>query len=293
MVKKILVIIGILFVLFILGSILLTSLGGARNKISYPAPSTGLSNPLASEGIVSKNNSDQTGVNSSETPSRLVIKTGIINMVVKDIRFSVNSIVQYAGDKGGWIVNSSLIEQKEVPSGSVVIRVPAEIFDEAMAYFRGLAEKVTHESTQGQDVTEEYVDLQSRLRNLEATENQLLKIMERSGNITEILSVQRELTNTREQIERIKGQIQYLEQNAKMATITVNLALSEDLLPIPPSEKWRPVYVLKQAWRSVLISLRGISYFLIWILIYSIVWLPLTVIIWQGRKIWQRRKMKV
>ena len=141
-------------------------------------------------------------------------------------------------------------------------------------------------------MTEEYVDLQSRLKNLEATEAQLLKIMERSGTIPDVLAVQRELTNVRGQIEMTKGRMQYLERNVEMASITVNLALAEEVLPIPPSEKWLPVYVAKRAWRSVLANLRAISYLLIWIGVYSLIWLPLGLVVWQGRKWWQRRKRK-
>lgn len=296
MIKKILIVCGIIFIALVviglLGSIVLVSLSGARQKAIYPAPlsvETGIPSPLSLFEKGRGEVAEEKGVSEAGT-DRLVIKTGTLNMVVKDIDGTIKNITQYAEDKKGWVVSSSIIERETIPSGSITVRVPAEIFDEAVAYFRGLAEKVTHESTQGQDVTEEYIDLQSRLRNLEATETQLLKIMERSGTITEILSVQEELTNIRGQIESLKGRIQYLEQSAKMATISVNLALSEELLPIPPSEKWRPVYVIKRAWHSVLASLRGISYLLIWIVIYSLIWIPLAVIVWKVRKIWKKKK---
>jgi len=211
-------------------------------------------------------------------------------MVVKDIGSTVKNIVQYAEDKGGWVVSSSVTEREKVPSGSITVRVPSELFDEAITYFRGLAEKITYEGTRGQDVTEEYTDLQSRLRNLEATETQLLKIMGRSGTIPDVLAVQKELTSVRDQIERTKGRIQYLEESAEMATVTVNLALSEELLPIPPSEKWRPEYILFQAWHSVLTALRSISYLLIWIGVYGLIWIPLGLIIWQVRKYRSKKK---
>ena len=280
MAKKILIALGIVIVGLVALSIILTSLSGARQRADI-----GLQAPLTTE--------KQAGEVKQITPegtSRLVIRTGTINIVVKNITDSVKSIVQYTENKGGWIVLSGVTEQKEIPSGSVTVRVPAEIFDEAMVYFKGLAEKVSYEGTQGQDVTEEYTDLQSQLRNLEATESQLLKIMERSGTITEVLAVQRELTTIRGQIEQTKGRIQYLETSARMATISINLALSEELLPIPPAEKWRPVYIIKQAWRNLLGSLRGISYFLIWIGIYAIIWVPLGIVVWQARKFWKRRK---
>lgn len=298
MVNKLLKALGIIFiVLIILGlivTIILISLGGVRQRaevtqfepLAVPSP---LVKPSPFEREILP---EEKGIGEviPETPSRLVIKTGTINMVVKDIKGSVEKITQYAQEKGGWVVSSGVTEREKIPSGNVIVRIPSEIFEEAMAYFRSLAEKVDYEGTQGQDVTEEYVDLEAQLRNLEATETQLLKIMERSGTISEVLSVQRELTNVRHEIERTKGRMQYLERSAKMATITVNLALSEELLPIPPAEKWRPKYVFRQAWQSLLNTLRTISYVLIWLGVYLVIIVPIGIIIWQGRKLWQRRK---
>ena len=287
MVKKILIGLGILFLLFVVGSIVLISLGGATKRGGYYLESpTGLAPLLSPEFAGEKN----TGEGTPEAPNRLVIKTGTMSMVVKDIGSTVKNIVQYAEDKGGWVVSSSVTEREKVPSGSITVRVPSELFDEAITYFRGLAEKITYEGTRGQDVTEEYTDLQSRLRNLEAAETQLLKIMGRSGTIPDVLAVQKELTSVRDQIERTKGRIQYLEESAEMATVTVNLALSEELLPIPPSEKWRPKYILLQAWHSVLTALRSISYLLIWIGVYGLIWIPLGLIIWQVRKYRSKKK---
>ncbi len=294
---KLLIGIGIAIVgLVILGAILsviLSSLGGSRTGVTgiYPRASSPveLKNPSLSDIFVQREGGEVEELDSDDS-SRLVIKTGIIQMVVKNIALNVQSIIQYAESKGGWVVSSSVSEVEKVPAGSITVRIPAEIFDEGMNYFKGLAEKVSYEATQGQDVTEEYTDLQSRLRNLQATETQLLKIMERSGTIPDVLSVQRELTNVRSQIEQAKGRIQYLEESSKMATISINLALSEELLPIPPAEKWRPLYIAKQAWRSILGSLRAMSYLLIWLLVYAIIWIPLGVIAWQARKFWKNRK---
>lgn len=290
MVKKILIVSGIVIIGLIAISIIFAILGGADQKsYNVKAPSAPL--PFeTSASLSTKEQADGTAQITQEGTTRLVIRTGTINMVVKDITDSVKSIIQYAESKGGWVVSSIVSERKEIPSGSVTVRVPAKIFDETMTYFKGLAEKVSYEGIQGQDVTEEYTDLQSSLKNLEATETQLLKIMERSGTIPDVLAVQKELNKVRSQIEQTKGRIQYLEKSTEMATISMNLALSEELLPIPLSEKWRPIYVIKGAWGSLLGSLKGISYFLIWIGIYAIIWVPLVVIVWQVRKFWKRRE---
>jgi predicted transcriptional regulator len=226
----------------------------------------------------------------AEVPSRMIIKTGRLNLVVKDVLDTAKKIGKFAEENGGWVVSSNISEYEKVPSGSITVRVPAEKFDEAKEYFRSLAVKVTNESVQSQDITEEYVDLQSKLRNLEATEAQLLEIMKRSGTVNEILQVYRELANVRQQIEQIKGKMQYLEQSVRMSSITVNLALSEELLPIPPSEKWKPKYVLLQSWKNVINFWKEFSYFLIKLTVWAQVWVPALIIIWFVRKVLKKRK---
>jgi hypothetical protein len=225
-----------------------------------------------------------------ETPSRMIIKTGWLNLVVKDVLDVAKKIAKFAEENGGWVVSSNISEYEKVPSGSITVRVPVEKFEEAKDYFRSLAVRVTNESVQSQDVTEEYVDLQSRLRNLEAAESQLLELMKRTGKVSEILEVHRELTNVRQQIEQIKGRMQYLEQSVKMSSITVNLALSEELLPVPPAEKWRPKYVLLQSWKSVLNFWKGFSYFLIRLIVWAQVWVPAAIIVYFGVRFWRKRK---
>jgi hypothetical protein len=242
----------------------------------------------ANEGVLEKN-IKESSPNQLETPSRMVIKTGWINLVVKDVLETIKKIAKFAQENGGWVVASNISEHEKVPSGSITVRVPAEKFDQTKDYFRGLAVRVTNESVQSQDITEEYVDLEARLRNLEASEKQLLEIMKRSGTIIEILEVQKQLTNVRQQIEQIKGRMQYLEQSVKMSSITVNLALSEELLPVPPAEKWRPKYVLLQSWKSVMNFWKGFSYFLIKLFVWAQVWVPAIIIIYFGKKFLKKR----
>jgi len=218
-------------------------------------------------------------------PSRLVIKTGSLSLVVDDVAKTAREIVAYAESINGWVVSSSIAENNEVPVGGVTIRIPASDFDSAIKHIAALAKKVDREEIQGQDVTEEYVDLQSRLRNLSVTEAQLLKIMNRSGKIPEVLEAMRELTRVREESERLKGRMEYLEKSARFSTISVNLALSCDLLPIPPAEKWQPKYVAKRAWRSLQATLRLLSYLTIWLAVYAIIWVPfLLIIVWIFRR---------
>jgi PKD repeat protein len=96
-----------------------------------------------------------------------------------------------------------------------------------MQALQDLAVDVKSVSTSGQDVTEEYVDLNSKLGNLEASESQLLKLMEKAGTVEEILKVQQQLVSTRENIEVIKGRMQYLEQSSALSYIYASLEQSK------------------------------------------------------------------
>ncbi|MBN1160381.1 MAG: DUF4349 domain-containing protein [Dehalococcoidales bacterium] len=158
---------------------------------------------------------------------RMVIRTAYLILVVDDVSDAMQQINSLAENFGGFVVNSNLSEDSNRLYAYISFRVDSARFNDTLQSLRNLAADVKTESTTGQDVTEQYTDLQSRLRNLEASEAQLLELMNQAGTVTEILTVQRELTNTREDIELIKGQMLYLEQSAAMALFTVTLEQSK------------------------------------------------------------------
>jgi hypothetical protein len=158
---------------------------------------------------------------------RMVIRTAYLTIVVDDISDAMQQINTLAETFGGYVVNSNISEDFNRVYAYMSFRVDSARFNDTLQALRNMAADVKSESTTGQDVTEQYTDLASRLRNLEASEAQLLELMNQAGTVTEILAVQRELTNTREDIELIKGQMQYLEQSAAMALFTVTLEQSK------------------------------------------------------------------
>jgi hypothetical protein len=190
----------------------------AAQAPAYPAPSA-TKYPSAE---------DSNYVHAEPAPSaipeeRMVVRTGNMQMVVDDISAAMDNITGMATSLGGYIVNSQRWKEGERNIGSISIRVRAENYDKAMSDLRALAKSVTNESTSSQDVTEEYVDLDSRVKNLQATETQLQKIMESATKTEEVLSIQRELTNVRYEIERAKGRMQYLERTTATSLITIRL----------------------------------------------------------------------
>lgn len=158
---------------------------------------------------------------------RMIVRTGDIRLVVNDISATLDQITKLAEDSGGYVVSSNQWKEQERLVGTITIRVPAERFESTMRTLREMAVEVVAEETSSKDVTEEYVDLSAKLKNLEATERQLLQIMEKAEEVEDILAVQREITRTRDDIERTKGRMQYLEQTSETSLITVALTQSK------------------------------------------------------------------
>jgi len=217
---------------------------------------------------------------------RLVIKTGSLSLLVKAVRESVDQMQKLATDLGGFVVDSQITvvdEKKQNLRATATIRVPAEKFDQALKTLKESAVKVTSERASGQDVTEEYTDLQSRLKNLSATENQLLKIMERAGEIKDVLAVQRELTQVRGQIETTQGRIKFLEKSADMSRITAHFATEEEELPIVELG-WRPLATAKAALRSLVSLGQAVADKLIFALVFLSPVILVILVIWILKK---------
>jgi len=215
----------------------------------------------------------------TDVTNRLVIKESYLSLLVKNVVGVQKQIIKKAQDLGGYMVNSNLDNPQEAATATVIVRIPSEKLDEALDYFRDLSVKVISENLQGQDVTDQYVDIESRLSTLLKTKAKFEEIMEKATEIQDILNVQREIINLQSEIDGLKGQKQYLEQSAKLAKLTIYLSTDELALPYAPSEAWRPQVIFKQAVRSLIGSLRKVGTALIWLAVYSVIWIPLALII--------------
>jgi len=180
-----------------------------------PAPTPAPAPPPAPEGAG--------GTDAALATERMIVRSGNMRLVVNDVAETIDRIAGITGDFDGYVVSSNRWKEGERLVGAITIRVPAEYFDTVMRTLRGLAVEVRSENTSSQDVTEEYVDLSAKLQNLEATEEQLLRIMEKAEKVEDILDVQRELSRTREEIERTKGRMQYLERTSETSLIEIQL----------------------------------------------------------------------
>ena len=145
---------------------------------------------------------------------RKIVKTADLGLRSKEVRQSAARAQQVAATAGGTVLSSQVYRSDDSVTADLVLSVPSEEFERVLDELRSLGEKVTTDSISGQDVTEEYVDLESRERNLRATEESLLRLYDRAENVEEALSIQRELTTVRGEIELVQGRIKYLDQRS-------------------------------------------------------------------------------
>jgi len=211
---------------------------------------------------------------------RLVVQESNLSLVVKNVRESSDKATDWAKSVGGYMVSSSLSQPEEAPYAYVVLRIPAKDLKPAIEYFRSLAIKVSSENLLGTDVTDEYIDIDSRLDTLNKTKAKFEEILSKATAVQDILTVQRELINLQDQIDSLKGRQQYLEKTAELAKISLHLSTDEFSLPYAPSQPFRPAAIFKQAVRSLVGTLRGGAKLLIWVGVYSPIWLLILGIIW-------------
>jgi len=202
----------------------------------------------------------------------LVIRNATLRLVVEDPSMTVDTIAQLAKTMGGFVVRSNVYQttygSSQIPTtrASVTIRVPAEKLDEALDQIVADAIEIQEKNVSGQDVTREYVDLQSRLRNLEAAEEQLRQIMDNTIDSEDVLRVFEELRYVREEIEVIKGQMNYYEDSARLSSIEIELI--PDVLAQPLQiGGWRPEGTAKDALETLVNTLTVLGDATIWLLI--------------------------
>ncbi|HZJ50929.1 MAG TPA: DUF4349 domain-containing protein [Actinomycetota bacterium] len=153
-----------------------------------------------------------------------VIKTGYLKLTVGEDGFSeaTQDAVALAGRYSGFVLSTS-IEGQDSRSGTLVIRVPSDRFEEFVNEVKDLGE-VRSESISGQDVTQEFVDLEARLRNLRAQEAVLLRLFDKATTVAATIRVQSELGRVQLESEQLRGRLRYLEDQTSLATLSVSVA---------------------------------------------------------------------
>ncbi len=220
---------------------------------------------------------------------RLVIKTADLSLQVDSARDAEAALREMVGQLGGYVVKVETSGTDERMLSHVIFRVPAERFDQALSVVQGLAKKVVARTVGGDDVTEEFVDLEARLSNLEATRDRLQSFLDKAVTVDDALKVNQSLSDLQGQIEQLKGRKQFLQNSASLSTISVTLSPLPAIMPIVDEGGWQPLGVARAALRELVGFGQGLASIVIVALVWSPVWLPFVLLgLWLSRRMRRR-----
>jgi hypothetical protein len=226
---------------------------------------------------------------------RKVIRTGQMEIQVTDTRAAMEQITRLVDRSGGYVSSSEVTPSgnDEQPYVTLTIRVPAGDLNTALSAIRGLSENVVYESIQSQDVTEEYVDIEARLRNLTALETELVALLaevrtQPDADPQKILTVFNEVSRVRGEIEVLEGRRRLIDNQASLSTITVTISPSPGSTPIV-DEGWAPLVTVRTAAGDLVEALQTIANAAIWLLVFAVPVLALIALpIWVALRILKR-----
>lgn len=234
---------------------------------------------------------------------RKVIKNGEMNLLVADTDRAIDQITNIAVDSGGYIISSQSILRGDLKFATLTLGVPVDQFEVVQRQLRAIALKVLGETASGRDVTDEYVDLESRLTNLEATAARVREFLKQAQTVEEALKVNAQLTEIEGQINQVKGRMNYLQGRAAFSTLLVNLEPEQPSptptpTPTPTATAtptatptaivWAPGATFTRATRTLNLALVTVGDILIWIIVLGgpiLVFVAIVAALWlRGRR---------
>jgi Domain of unknown function (DUF4349) len=229
---------------------------------------------------------------------RMIIKNAELELLVSDTDVALDGVTVIASDYGGYIISSHTWYENGFKYATVRLGVPVTEFENVLRRLRGLALQVTSEVASGEDVTDQYVDLQSRLTNLQATQARIREFLDRAEKVEDALKVNEQLSQVEAQIEEIQGRMNYMKDRAAFSTINVQLnperptptpTPTSTPTPTPTPTAWRPGETFRDASDVLTSILKGLADLAIWVLVVLGPFLvPLLLLIWLI--VWLRRR---
>jgi glycine cleavage system regulatory protein len=249
--------------------------GEYDNSVQREAAPKGAEPPSAAVG---SNDTSSSSISLHGPSDRIVLYSASLNLVVNDPADVAQKITDMAFAKGGWVVSSNVYQSVNGPrgekyySGAISIRVPAESSEKlkaTLSEIEAFAVEVKSRQLTGEDVTSQYVDVESRLRNLRASQARLIKIMENAEDTEAIAAVEAQLRQVENEIEMLEGQLNYFKEASQYALISITL---EPYIPSQPIEigGWHPEGVAKQAFETLIRALQSLVDLLIQLAICGI-----------------------
>ena len=267
---------------------------GANDDTAVGEPDTGSEAPGAAP--------EQRGPIEGETVSfqspsdRKVIHRAALTIEADETRSVYERVQRLVDEAGGFVESANIADatnDEDQPRITMVIRIPADELTTALKTISGLATRVVSQSQQGQDVTEEYVDVEARITNLTALETELRALLaevreQPDADPTKLLQVFNEISRVRGEIEQLEGRRQVLDDLTSLATVELGIAPTPAVAPVV-AEDWQPLTVARAALGDLVGALQragdlGIR-FVVYLLPISLIVLGIPgFIIWRLRR---------
>ncbi len=247
--------------------------------------------PSSAKGGTTSSTSSNYNLNNQT--DRMVIRSASLSLITEDVEKTLANVRSLVTVQQGFVVSSNSTIRGDYTYATIVVQIPAPAYDETMNLLRKSVYKVESESSTSQDVTEEFVDTDAQVRNLKVTEAQLLDLMKKANNLNDTLTLQRELTNIRGEIERREGRLNFLSK--KTAYSTISISISPKTAPIPAkTSDWDFGQVVDKAWAGSLKGLQGLATVAVNVAVYAIWLVPLLalmffLIVFSFRRLFPRR----
>ncbi|MDL4841090.1 DUF4349 domain-containing protein [Aquibacillus rhizosphaerae] len=229
-----------------------------------------------------------------EQTERKVIYNATLNIEVKDYTTTVNTIEAKVQENGGYIVESNTYggSEDEFSAGMMRVRIPQQQFQSFIDVIEEGSVKVLERNVSGEDVTEQYVDLESRLKSKRVVEERLLSFMEQAEKTEDLLTISGDLAKVQEEIEQITGKMNYLENQSSLATVTIQIHENRVNIPNVNDEDLNTWEKTKQQFMEsinfLLTAISGLIVFFVGnlpvLLLFALIGLFVFRIIWKRRK---------
>ncbi len=307
----------ITFVFFLVLAFVLVGCGGAAPEAEAPAqelyaePAADM--PLesvdidaaapqasADDGVGAGSGGTMDVAAASQRNNRKIIKNAEIKLLVEDSDVAIDRTTQIVSDVNAYIISSRIwylpYAGDNYKYATITIGVPVDQFETAIRRLRSVAIQVIDENASGEDVTDQFVDLQSQLDNLTATRDRIRTFLEQAQTVEESLRVSQELSVIEAQIEEIQGRMNYLKDRSAYSTITVTIEpeLPEIIAPTPTPqptpEPWSPGKTFENSKKTLTATYQGIFELMIWLLVVVLpIFGPPIFIIWLIWRFFNRK----
>ncbi len=226
--------------------VVLAACSSSDEKASYESADSssdkGMSNEVSGDADGEMENevaTEDSSESKTEAPvaatDRMIIHQASLSVNVKELDKAQSNIEKKVDQYGGYIVESNVYqEDDQTSSGRMIVRIPEKNFEKFLLEAEGVAAEVLERNVTGQDVTEQYVDLESRVKSKRAVEERLLDFMSKAQKTEDLLKISADLSEVQEEIEVMVGKMKYLENQTSFSTI--ELSMYENRVVVPEIE---------------------------------------------------------